>query len=269
MQMQPLLDSLPIPYVFGAFTLGALLVYECGYRIGRWWQIHTPEEKEGPTTMMVGSLLALLAFLLAVTMGMASDRFEARRGLILAEANAIGTTYLRAGYLPEASSNEVRRLLREYVPLRIVSYDESAEKVRARIVQSAQLQTTLWSIAEELARTAPESQVIALFIESLNEMIDLHESRIAGSIYGRVPETVLFLLLISSMLTLVMVGYNAGLRFRRSTLAAVVMIFLLGAVLSLLIDLDRTREGFLTVKQQPLIDLAEQIGAPLPATAHD
>ena len=56
--------------------------------------------------MLVGSILALLAFLLAVTMGMAADRFDARRALVLAEANAIGTTYLRAGYLPEPASSQ-------------------------------------------------------------------------------------------------------------------------------------------------------------------
>ena len=69
--------------------------------------------------MIVGSLLALMAFLLAITMGMASDRYNARRAVVLAEANAVGTTYLRAGYLPERASSETKDLLHEYVPLRI------------------------------------------------------------------------------------------------------------------------------------------------------
>src|SRR5215204_3825615 len=116
---QQLLDPLPIVGVLVVFALVALLIFEAGYRIGRWWQEKTPEETEGPTDMLVGSLLALLAFLLAVTMGMASDRFDARRAVVLDEANAIGTTYLRAGYLPEPASSEIRELLREYVPLRI------------------------------------------------------------------------------------------------------------------------------------------------------
>lgn len=80
MHIQRSLDSLPVAGVFLALVLGALLGYECGFRVGRWWQNRTPEEKEGPTSMIVGSLLALLAFLLAISMGMASDRFEARRG---------------------------------------------------------------------------------------------------------------------------------------------------------------------------------------------
>ena len=118
-----LLDALPIPLVFVAFAIVTLVCYEVGFRLGRWWQERTPGEQEGPTGMLVGSILALLAFLLAVTMGMASDRFDARRALVLAEANAIGTAYLRAGYLPEPASSEARELLREYVPLRIVSSD--------------------------------------------------------------------------------------------------------------------------------------------------
>jgi hypothetical protein len=209
--------------------------------------------------MIVGSLLALLAFLLAVSMGMAADRFDARRGLVLAEANALGTAYLRAGYLPEPASSRIRELLREYVPLRVLSRDPAGAP--ARIARSTELHADLWSIAEELARTNPESDVLALFIESLNEVIDLHGSRITVGIYGRVPDTVIVLLFLSSTLTLGMVGYNAGLSRRRSPLTAIVMIVVLGAVLTLVVDLDRPREGFLTVNDQPLIDLSREIGA--------
>ena len=97
---QQLLDSIPIPLVFLLIVAVLLIGFELGFRGGRWWQDRTPGEQEGPTGTLVGSLLALMAFLLAITMGMASDRFDSRRGLVLAEANAIGTTYLRAGYLP-------------------------------------------------------------------------------------------------------------------------------------------------------------------------
>ena len=103
-------DSRPGPLivVFLAFGVLGLLVYELGFRVGRWRQERTPEVvEEGPTGVLVGSLLALMAFLLAVTMGMASDRFDTRRGLVLEEANAIGTTYLRAGFLPTGPGGAV------------------------------------------------------------------------------------------------------------------------------------------------------------------
>lgn len=105
---QTTLDSLPIGAVFGTYLISALIVSEFGYRFGYWLQNRTKDEKEGPTTMIVGSLLALLAFLLAITMGMAADRFDRRRSMVLEEANSIGTTYLRAGYLPEPASGKFR-----------------------------------------------------------------------------------------------------------------------------------------------------------------
>jgi hypothetical protein len=145
------------------------------------------------------------------------------------------------------------------VPLRIVTNDRA--DVRVRMARSVEIQTKLWSIAEGLARATPDSDVLALFIESLNQTIDLHETRVVAGLYARVPETILVLLLLGSALTLGMVGYDAGLTRQRSPVTAVVLIAVLGAVITLVVDLDRPREGFLTVSQQPLIDLQEQIGA--------
>jgi len=255
-----LLDSLPILMVFVVFAIFTMACYEIGFRIGRWYQVRTPGEQEGPTSMLVGSLLALLAFLLAVTMGMASDRFDARRANVLAEANAVGTTYLRAGYLPEPASSEIRELLRQYVPLRIQVTD--AQNVQADIAQSVEIQTKIWAIAEDVARTTDKGDLVGLFIESLNETIDIHETRVTAGLYARVPETVLLLLVGGSALSLGMVGYSAGLTQRRSLLSAVVLVLALGAVIMIVVDLDRPREGFIQVSQQPLIDLQQQIGPP-------
>jgi hypothetical protein len=257
---QQLLDPLPILAVFVVFALLAAAAYEVGFRIGRWWQKRTPDEKEGPTSMLVGSILALLAFLLAVTMGMASDRFDQRRALVLAEANAIGTTYLRAGYLPEPTSSETRELLRAYAPLRVNVADR--EQLVANFARSAELLDAMWLKAEALARTTDRGELVAIYIESLNETIDLHETRVTALIYARVPETILLLLLAGSILTLGMVGYNAGLTGKRSVVTAIALVVALGAVLTVIVDLDRPREGFLQVSQQPLLDVQEQIGPP-------
>ena len=179
--------------------------------------------------MLVGSLLALLAFLLAVTMGMASDRFDARRANVLTEANDIGTTYLRAGYLPEPASSQIRELLREYVPLRIDGH--RANDIQSDIDRSVEIQGQIWAIAEDVARTTDKGDLVGLFIESLNDTIDIHETRMTAGLYARVPETVLLLLIGGSALSLAMVGYSAGLTRRRSMLSAVVLILALGAVI--------------------------------------
>jgi hypothetical protein len=261
MPSSQLLDSLPILGVFGVFALVTMACYEIGFRIGRWWQERTPGEQEGPTGMLVGSILALLAFLLAVTMGMAADRYDTRRAIVLEEANAIGTTYLRAGYLPEPASTQIRELLREYVPLRITLTD--ADNLDAEVARSTAIHAELWAIAQDVARTTDKGDLVALFIESLNDTIDLHETRITAR-FARVPETILLLLVGGSALSLGMVGYSAGLTKRRSLLSAVVLVLALGAVIMIVVDLDRPREGFIQVSQQPLIDLQHQIGPPSP-----
>jgi hypothetical protein len=255
-----LLDSLSIPGVFLGFAIVTMLIYEGGFRLGRWWQDRMPGEQEGPTNMLVGSILALLAFLLAVTMSMASDRFDTRRGLVLDEANSIGTTYLRAGYLPEPASSQIRELMREYVPLRIVVTNQ--KDVAASIQRSQAILSETWKIAEGVAKTTDQGDLTSTFLESLNETIDLHETRITAGLYARVPETVVLLLIGGSALSLGMVGYSAGLTRRRGLLNALVLVFALGAVLMIVVDLDRPREGFIQVSQQPLIDLQRQIGPP-------
>ena len=253
-----LLDSIPVTVVFVGLIIVTLVTSQIGFHLGRWWQLRSPGQKDGPTEMLLGSILAMLAFLLAVTMGMASDRFDARRGLVRDEANTISTTFLRAGYLAEPYEKEIQNLLREYVPLRIESRDQA--QLEADYARSKKIHDQLWTQAKELVRQTPDTEVKALFIESLNELIDLHTMRVTARIYSRVPESVVLVLMIGAVLTMGVVGYSAGLTTRRGMVGAVVLIFALSTVLTLVIDLDRPREGFLQVSQQPLIDLHEELG---------
>ncbi|MEZ5942866.1 MAG: hypothetical protein R3C18_15850 [Planctomycetaceae bacterium] len=259
MQFYQSLDMVPIIGVFVAVSLVTVLMLEGGYRLGTWWQARTVEEKEGPTAMIVGSLLAIMGFLLAITMGMSLERFDKRRELVLAEANAIGTTYLRAGFFPEPTSNEIRGLLREYASLRVVDVRDP-ERISVRIQQSNEIHAKLWSITEEQARTSPQSEVLALFVISLNEMIDLHGTRVTAGIDARVPTTVVILLILGSMVAMSMVGYSTGLQQRRTPIPAVFLILVLSSVITLVVDLDRSHGGFLKVSQQALIDVQKQIG---------
>jgi hypothetical protein len=256
MPTQQPLDNVPVPVFVAVFVLVNWLVYEIGFRFGMRSKAKDPEGDDGATGMIVGSILALMAFLLAITMGMASDRYDARRGLVLAEANALGTTYLRAGYLSEPNSSEMQDLIRAYVPLRIGTSDRV--QLASNIEESEGLQALMWEIAEDEALTNG-SDVTALFIESLNEVIDLHEARVVAGVYARVPPTILWLLVAGVILSLGLVGYNAGLSRRRSPIIATVLVISLGATLWLVLDLDRPAEGLIQTSQQPLIDLQEQL----------
>src|SRR5262245_65578452 len=113
-----MLDLVPIPVLFPLTVLLALVAMEAGRRMAQ----HRREsgvEPEGPMSAAVAATLGLLAFVLAFTFGMAASRFDARKQLVVEDANAIGTTYLRAWLLPEPSGARIRRQLREYLDHRV------------------------------------------------------------------------------------------------------------------------------------------------------
>ena len=257
---QQLLDALPVPLLFAVLVAVAYVIHEGGFRLGDWHARIRPDEKEGPTGLLVGAILAIMGFLLATTTAMAADRFDARRALVVDEANAIGKTFLRAGYLTEPDSAEIRDLLREYTPLRINVLDPAAYD--ANLAASKQQRDEIWARAEAVARTTGDQPVVALFIESLNEAIDIAAAREAALANGRVPESVVWFLLLVAALSAGIVGYNAGLVRRRGVVGAVVLITLLSASLAFVIDLDRPRDGLLRVSQEPLEVLIDEMGSP-------
>src|SRR4051812_10427232 len=95
------LDALPLWALFAATIVVVLLSIEAGHRLGQFRRRHSEDEKEAPVGAIVGATLALLGFVLAFTFGVAASRFDARRQIVVEEANAVGTTFLRAGLLPD------------------------------------------------------------------------------------------------------------------------------------------------------------------------
>jgi hypothetical protein len=179
------LDALPL---WGFFTLTLVLVLlaiEGGYRLGRFRVTHAEHEKEAPVGAMVAAMLGLLAFILAFTFGLAAQRFDTRRQVLLDEANAIGTTYLRAAMLTQ-HEEEIRALLRDYVDVRLNAV-QTRGALAEGIRQSEVLQNRLWDHAVALARDNPDSIVVGLFVQSLNEVIDLHAKRVTAGVRNRIP----------------------------------------------------------------------------------
>ncbi|MET0771760.1 MAG: hypothetical protein ABWZ82_01640 [Candidatus Limnocylindrales bacterium] len=247
------LDSLPIPAIVALFAVVALVCYELGFRLGRWWQDREPGEQEGPTGVIVGGLLGLMAFLLAIAMGMASDRFDTRRALVMEEANAIRAAYLQADYLPPSAGDELKGLLRDYVPLRIATNDRAV--VLEAIAEGQVLRDRMWAIEAAAAQSGYAPDLISSLGDTLTEVATVAERREIAALHARVPETVLWLLLLGSWLSLAMLGYSAGLTRRRSLMTAIILILALGAVTSLVVDLDRPQDGFLQVSQFALRDV--------------
>jgi hypothetical protein len=255
------LDSVPLWALFGATVALILLAVEAGFRIGRWRQQRAQHEKDAPVGAIVGAVLGLLAFLLAFTFGMAAARFEVRRGLVLDEANAIRMTYLRAALLPEPHRTEIRTLLREYVDVRL----EGVEPGRAEqaLARSQELQDRLWAQAVAVAEKKP-TPMTNLFLQSLSEVISLHEKRVTMGMRNRLPTTIWWALYFTAVLAMGGVGYHAGLTSATRTFATLVLVITFSAVLLLLADLDRPQQGLINVSQQSMIDLKQSLAPQQP-----
>ena len=252
MEITALIDWVPLWAIF-PITVGiALVSVEAGDRIARRRQKDSEEEKEPTIGGMVGATLGLFAFMLAFTFGLAGSRFEDRRQVLLSEANAIGTTYLRSKMLAEPMRTEAQNLLREYVDVRLEGVQPG--KLQQAAVKSEELQVRLWSVAE--AQAAKERTVLtSLFIQSLNEVIDLHATRIMAGVRSRVPGVIWVVLYLLLILTMVMMGYHAGLARSKRSIAAIALVIGFSSVLFLIADLDRPGQGTLKVSQQAMIDL--------------
>jgi hypothetical protein len=254
------LDSLPLWAGFAGTLLLVLLSVEGGYCLGRYRHKCSEQEKEAPVGAMVGATLGLLGFLLAFTFGSASARFDTSRQMVLEEANAIGTTYLRAGLLSEPHRTQVRKLLREYVDVRLEAVRSNKVEQAAR--RSEELHGLHWEQAVAVAEKNPDSIAAGLFIQSLNGLIDVHSKRVAVGLRSRLPGTIWIALYAVAILAMATMGYHSGLDGTRRSFAILPVAFIFSTVLWLIADLDRPQEGWLEVSQQAMIDLRNSMTNP-------
>ncbi len=259
METNGFIDSLPLWVFFAGVLLIGVASVECGYRLGRHRYKRTQGEQDAPISEVVAALLGLLALIVAFTFGFGAQRFDIRRQTVLDEANAIGTTYLRTQMLPERGE-EIRTLLRQYVDVRLraVVADNLEEGVRL----SENLQNEIWTEAAALGAKNPSSFVVGLFIQSLNEMIDLHAKRVQVGLRNRVPPAIWSVLLAISIVALGAMGYHAGQAGGRRSFAVLAVAFSFSAMIGLIADLDRSQQGLLNVGQHAMIDLKRSMNPP-------
>jgi hypothetical protein len=261
MQTQTL-DILPLWAVFAATTALVLCFVESGFRLGMAKRRRAADVKEAAVGSMVGATLGLLAFMLAFTFGLAAARYDIRRNLVLDEANAVQTAYLRTAFLAPPQQAAIRSLLREYVEVRLDwAGQQDLQKVLTR---SEAIQGQLWSQAVAVGEESPGSIVVGLFIHTVNEVIDLHAKRVQAGQRSRIPTVILYVLFFLTALAMTSMGYLAGIAGKRTNLVTLTLVLAFSSVMFLIVDLDRPQEGLLKVTQQPLIDLRETMVPPLP-----
>lgn len=245
--------------VFGIVTLLLLALAEAGCRFGNASRRRDPDGASGHSGSVQGAVLGLLGLLLGFSFAMAVGRHDARRSLIVEEANSIGTTWLRAAMLPDTHGKESRQLLKRYTALRIeaskVATDQEAiTRFKAEI---ADIHNRLWAHAEAAANEKP-SPVTVSYITSLNETIDLDTTRKAA-MRNHVPAAVWLLLLSVAACGAWASGYGSGTGGLRSKFNQIVFPLLIAVVITLISDIDRPRRGLVGLDQQPLEELLDSM----------
>lgn len=252
--------------VLGLFIF-TVLAMEIGFRSGRYKQSSSTETITQANAVLV-SMLGLLGLLLAFTFSAALQRYDDRSRTVVAEANAIGTTYLRARLLPAGMQDEVQALLRQYLDVRIREgcFDSTEPEVTELLLEQARLmEGQLWSLAVKAAELDGRPVTSGLFIQSLNELIDASNTRNAA-LNRHVPEIVLLLMFATIVLTTATLGYASELCRHRVTLAAFVLVTLITLVVYLIMDLDRPRRGSIRVSHASMLNLQQTIGTAQPGS---
>ncbi len=253
--MREFMYDQPSILIASILFVSMLLSIELGYRLGK--GSRQSEMSKGQVSAIQGSLLGVLALLLGFTFSLALQRYDSRSAAVVDEANAIGTSWLRAQMLPGEMGKAVEAKLREYTAMRVASAKISldhAEQREAMLADAARLQADLWTLARQAVALDDRMVTTGLFIQSLNDTIDAFGTRDAA-LNRHVPEVVLILLYITFLMTGSILGYGSGVSGHRASPVAYVMVGLIVLLVFIIIDLDRPRRGLIEVRQDSLMEL--------------
>jgi hypothetical protein len=251
-----------IPLLFGSLLAAR--------EVGAWLRRRLARHSDGEATehdYIFNGILGLLALLIAFTFGLALDRYDARRELVVDEANAIGTAEMRVRLLDAPEGVRLAGLLREYADTRL-RYGEAmaAQKPPLRaasLALRARIETETLAALQPI-RTTP---LAAMITPAINDAIDIGVTREATHA-SRIPAMVLAVLVIYAWVSAGVLGSALDAAGRRNRGMSALLFVLLTMAIIVILDLDRSQEGAIRISQQPLADLMKSFEAtPLPAAA--
>jgi hypothetical protein len=231
-----------------------------GYTVGR--VLRTQETLREPVGIVQGAFFALVGLILAFGLTLALGRYDSRRVAVVDDANAIGTTYLRAQTLAEPVRTRSLRLLRRYTDasLNLSTVVPTSARFDDAVAREDALQRRLWSLAGDALTAAPRDSAPRLYVETLNEMIDQQTVRVAA-LNNRVPGAVLALEVFGAAFAFGLLALYTALHGRGAT-TVVLAGGLVTVLLLVIFDLDRPTRGLIRVPDTPLVALRSEMALP-------
>ena len=202
--------------------------------------------------------LTLLGLLIGFTFSMAVSRYEERKTNEEAEANAIGTEYIRAGLLPPADAAKVRLLLSNYLDQRVLFYTASDDEQQLRQLGTitTQLQNDLWSSVQDRGAAQPTATV-ALAVAGMNDVLN-SQGYAQAAWWNRIPAEAWVLLIAIGIGCNVLIGYGAH---RTSAFLFVILPLAVSVSFFLIADIESPRRGVIRVRPENLLSLSQTLPA--------
>ena len=215
-----------------------------------------------PFGVLQAATLGIVGLLLAFGLTLAIGRYETRRAAVVDEANAIGTTYLRAQTLAEPVRTESLGVLRRYTDLAIrISHEVPGSPAMVSTVAAQNvLQRRLWKLAGQALDDAPVASAPRLYVDSLNATIDQQSVRVAA-LNNRVPGTVLLLEVVAAAVALGLLALYLSFLGRGPT-TVLLAALLVTMLLFVTFDLDRPTRGLVTIPDSPYTSLRASMALP-------
>jgi len=264
-------DLVPIWLLLVGTILIMVAFIEFGFRLGKKAQANAKKAQTSQVRAIMGAGLGLLAFMLAFTFSTAQSHFEARVQSLAEEARIARNAFMEADLLMEPRRTQAKQLLRDYIALRggisEVRGDNISDQVTDLIRTSEKIQGELWSLATHKDQPSMDNQTELkqsdLFMGSILALTDIHYTRVHSAIMNRIPLTIWMTLYLMAILSMIIMGYQAGLTDRRSPVATITLAVAFSAVIILITDLDRPIMSFFEINKQLLVDLHEYMEADL------
>lgn len=259
-------DLIPIWILFAGTVLLMALFIEFGFRLGSKARASAKKAQTSQVRAIMGAALGLLAFTLAFTFGAGQSHYESRVQDLAEEARIARIAFMQAGLLEEPRRTRAKNLLKDYVELRPDSRDPNDKPTQVRLAEllekAEEYQRELWLLAVA-ATTNDESHSPVVqndaFTNSVLALIDVHYKRLHSAVMNRIAPTVWITIYLMAVLSMIIMGYQAGLTERRSPIATLTLAVAFSSVIVLIVDLDRPVMSFFKVNDQLLVELYEQM----------
>lgn len=267
------LDQAPLLVVLLLSVLLQVLFIEFGFRYGLWRQDKGVKAQLAQVRAIMGASLGLLAFMLAFTFSMAQQHFEERTRAYMMEVSAIDSAFRGADLLDPEERVLAQDELKRFAELRLETVQAVRAGQRERVVEmireSERIHDLLWGLAERAMEGAGEGADTGLFAQSVLGMIAAHDARLQASIFNRISPVIWITLFVMALLSMIVMGYQAGLTGTRSSLATWTLAITFSAVMMLITDLDRPNMTLFQLNQGLMLELesrmeAETAGLPRP-----